>query len=213
MAVDAAGLTVPAATDPFDPQGDVVALANSLQSSIIIPVANVTARTALQSAISWTPTPDRPLRVYRADAPTGARVEWSDGNVWRTEGESTPTTITPAANLAAPSDSTLATVRRQGNVVMVSGGQIQRASGAGTQTFNSGTTIPIASISTVGLRPAVPQVAISSAHAGSGDIASLGEVYVATDGTISWRGQTTFTLNTGPAHWIAIPPMLWVSAT
>lgn len=83
MASSEGGVTVPAGTDPFDPQGDMVALANSLKSRIVVPVANTTERTALAAAISWSPSSEEPLRVNRADAAVGLRDEISyDGTSW-----------------------------------------------------------------------------------------------------------------------------------
>jgi hypothetical protein len=87
MASTPTGISVPAGGDPFDPAGDMVKLANSLRSRIVVPVANVTARTALLAAISWTPSAVEPLRVSRADAPAGRRDELTyDGTNWRTVG-------------------------------------------------------------------------------------------------------------------------------
>jgi hypothetical protein len=83
MATTPTGVTVPAGADPFDPQGDMVDLANSLRSRIVVPVPNVTARTALVEAIDWTPSTAEPLRVCRADAPAGRRDEITyNGTDW-----------------------------------------------------------------------------------------------------------------------------------
>lgn len=59
---------------PFDPTG--IALADSLEGRVFVPVANVTERDAL--AATFVPAPGKPLLVYRADAPVGARFEVSE---------------------------------------------------------------------------------------------------------------------------------------
>lgn len=81
MATTASGLIVPAGSDPFDPQGDMVDLANSFRSRIRVPVANQTARDLLLSQIDWSPTGGQPLRVTRGDT---AAHEHHDGIDWRT---------------------------------------------------------------------------------------------------------------------------------
>lgn len=82
MAQTELGIEVPAGSDAFDPQGDMVTLADSLRSRVIVPVPNVTARTALAAAIGWTPTAAEPLRVWRGDATPTPREEWYDGTRW-----------------------------------------------------------------------------------------------------------------------------------
>lgn len=82
MALNSLGVDVPAATDVFDPDGDMRALASSLAGRIIVPVANVTERDALAASVS--PTPSKPLYVHRIDAPSYARLEWTeDGSTWQ----------------------------------------------------------------------------------------------------------------------------------
>ncbi|NKY08956.1 hypothetical protein [Cellulomonas hominis] len=113
MASTATGITVPAGGDPFDPQGDMVDLANSLRSRIAVPVVNATARTALLAAIDWTPTAAEPLRVWRGDALPAPREEWYDGTRWHviadtTLGRSRLTTTPTVAG--TPSWTTLASV-------------------------------------------------------------------------------------------------------
>ncbi len=99
MATDSLGITVPAGGDAFDPQGDMVALANSMRSRVIVPVANTTARTALVAAIAWTPSASEPLRVSRADAAAGRQDEITrdGGATWLVVAEATPwANYTPA---------------------------------------------------------------------------------------------------------------------
>lgn len=84
MATSELGMTVPAGTDAFDPQGDMVAMANSFKSRVVVPVANTTARAALVAAISWAPSASEPLHVWRADATTGQQHEiTTNGTTWR----------------------------------------------------------------------------------------------------------------------------------
>ena len=93
MATNAAGIEIPAALDPFDPQGDMVELANSLGGLVIIPVPNITARDALVAGLGWTPTANRPLWVRRADAARLEHVEVTvDGSTWASY---SPTTRNP----------------------------------------------------------------------------------------------------------------------
>lgn len=80
MAVTATGIEVPAGSDPFDPAGDMVDLANSLRSRIVVPVANATERSALIAAIDWTPSSAEPLRVWRANAAVGWQEEITTDN-------------------------------------------------------------------------------------------------------------------------------------
>lgn len=80
MATTPGGIVVPAGSDPFDPRGDMVDLANSMRSRLVYPVANATARDALLAALDWTPTANEPLKVDRAD--TG-RIERNDGTAWK----------------------------------------------------------------------------------------------------------------------------------
>ncbi|WP_282946938.1 hypothetical protein [Cellulomonas endometrii] len=81
MATTASGILVPAGSDPFDPAGDMVDLANSLRGRIAVPVPNATARDALLTAIDWTPTTSDPLVVRRGDTRivevyTGVTAGW-----------------------------------------------------------------------------------------------------------------------------------------
>lgn len=79
MATTPTGLTVPAGTDAFDPDGDMRTLAGSLEGRIIVPVPNVTARDALAAALS--PSPAEPLIVRRID--TGIIEECTGLPTWR----------------------------------------------------------------------------------------------------------------------------------
>lgn len=81
MATTATGIEVPAGGDAFDPQGDMVDLANSLRSRIRVPVANGTARTSLLAAITWAPSALEPLRVWREDL--GVEEMTTNGSTWR----------------------------------------------------------------------------------------------------------------------------------
>lgn len=80
MTKNALGIEVPAGGDAFNPQGDMVEMAASMDGRIIVPVPNTTARDAL--AASLIPTVDKPLYVLRADAAPSPCVEWSDGTRW-----------------------------------------------------------------------------------------------------------------------------------
>jgi hypothetical protein len=83
MATTTEGLTVPTGGDAFDPQGDMVTLANGFQSRIVVPVANTTERASLLAAISWTPSAEEPLRVSRGDADPGRELEYTtDSTNW-----------------------------------------------------------------------------------------------------------------------------------
>lgn len=84
MASTATGLVVPAATDDFVPQVDLVALAQSMRSRIIVPVPNASGRDTLVTAISWTPSTLEPLRVWREDL--GIEEYTTNGSTWRPRG-------------------------------------------------------------------------------------------------------------------------------
>lgn len=84
MATTSTKVTVPAGTDLFDPQGDMVDLAESLGPLVTITVANTTERNALPGLITWTPSTSQPLRVWRANATPGQEVEYTtDGTTWK----------------------------------------------------------------------------------------------------------------------------------
>lgn len=79
------GLTVPQASDAYQPDADIRTLADSLAGKVIVPVANEAERAALVASLTWTPSPSRPLYVHRADAGTGLELEvTTSGTVWRT---------------------------------------------------------------------------------------------------------------------------------
>lgn len=99
MPITNTGLDVPAASDAFDPQVDIVALATSLNPRIVVPVANVSARTALAAALA--PTPSAPLFVFRADANPGNGLEYtSDGTAWRALAPSASGKVTASTDAA-----------------------------------------------------------------------------------------------------------------
>ncbi|WP_087507935.1 hypothetical protein [Cellulomonas iranensis] len=81
MARNTIGVEVPAGTDAFDPQGDMVELGGSLAGRVVVPVTNVADRAQVAAALS--PTPATPLYVHRADAPVGLELERTiDGTTW-----------------------------------------------------------------------------------------------------------------------------------
>ena len=83
MATNDLGVEIPAGTDAFDPQGDMVAQANSLRSRIIVPVANATERASLLGVIDWSPSQEEPLHVTRGDADPGREHEYTtNGTDW-----------------------------------------------------------------------------------------------------------------------------------
>ncbi len=77
MAQNALGVEVPAGTDAFDPQGDMVQLADSLSGRVIVPVTNAAARQALLA--SEGSSEDDPLLVAQQD--DGAYMQ-HDGTRW-----------------------------------------------------------------------------------------------------------------------------------
>lgn len=83
MAQNAIGVEVPAGSDAFDPQGDMVELGDSLAGMVVVPVANTTARAALVSSLGWSPSSSRPVYVHRGDAPAGRELEYTtNGSDW-----------------------------------------------------------------------------------------------------------------------------------
>lgn len=90
MATTASGVTVMGtdpSTVPLVPlQDHFNNLGASLDGKIIVYVANATARSALVTALAaagYTVDASHPLVVYRADAPSYARLETYDGTTWR----------------------------------------------------------------------------------------------------------------------------------
>lgn len=78
MARNPLDVEVPAGTDAFDPQGDMVELGDSLKGHVVIPAPNQAARLALLTSVGS--SADDPLIVRQGD--TG--VYWEhDGTAWR----------------------------------------------------------------------------------------------------------------------------------
>ncbi|WP_281860245.1 hypothetical protein [Salana multivorans] len=118
MALNELELTVPLDSDAFDPSGDMRALATSLGGSIIVPVANTTARSALVAGLGWTPTPARPLYVHRADAGVGRGIEYTtDGTTWTRPGSAY---AAPAGNDFASVSATVAATIETSNLAAAS---------------------------------------------------------------------------------------------
>lgn len=76
MTKNALGVEVPAGSDAFDPQGDMVELGASLAGRLVVPVANATARDALLAAVGA--TSDVPLLAWRSDT-RQVEVSWGSG--------------------------------------------------------------------------------------------------------------------------------------
>lgn len=94
MATNAIGVEVPAGTDVFDPQGDMVDLADSLEGRVILPVANSAARDALAAALS--PSATEPLIVRYS---SGLIQSTTDGTTWVNHSQAaTSSTLTTTAN-------------------------------------------------------------------------------------------------------------------
>lgn len=76
-------ITVPAGTDLYNLAPDLKTMAES--ATVIIPVADTTARAAVVAAT--TPSATNPLYVHRADGTTGFELEVSeDGTAWHPVG-------------------------------------------------------------------------------------------------------------------------------
>lgn len=75
MATTTSGAIVPAVLDPFDPQGDMVDLAGSINHVIRVPNAGVATSVATTLAAS----PSAPVLLWQADAPAGARLRMYTG--------------------------------------------------------------------------------------------------------------------------------------
>lgn len=73
-----------------NPTGDAVSraswvLAPLLSINDIVPVTSTTDRSAVVAGIGYVPSINRPLFVFRADAPAGREVEYTtNGTTWRT---------------------------------------------------------------------------------------------------------------------------------
>lgn len=73
MATDAVGTTVPAGSDEFDPQGDMVDMAASMWGMLVIPVANTTARSTVGASLDAAGV--TACIFNRADATDGQNLE------------------------------------------------------------------------------------------------------------------------------------------
>jgi hypothetical protein len=208
------GIVVPAGSDPFDPQGDMVDLANSLRSRIIVPVTNKTARAALAAAIGWVPTVGEPLRVSRADAPDGARLEYTeDGTTWRTlpmPGAWADIPLTSgyqpyAAGYSRPQ------IRRVGDEIEVSSGIVGYSSSA---ALTAGTIYTINNTSplTTDLAPESTIVA-EAAILHYGGVPTFAEVRVTSAGAVIFIPGSSGTLTGTTTSWLGIPAMRWPART
>ena len=140
MATSARKHTIPAALETPRRQAIVDGFASV---NDIVPVANVTERAQLLAGLGWTPSATRPLVISRADAPDGARFEYTmDGSVWRALGGDARANISSGAFGAGWSAVSGAgnapRVRRQGNMVFLFG-SMSVGSGA---SMNDILTIP-----------------------------------------------------------------------
>jgi len=178
MPITDTGLVVPAATDAFDPQGDMVDLANSTTGRIVVPVANVAERTALAGKVA--PTLGRPLLVFRADAPAGRNLEYStDGTTWTVvpagdSGVQTPTLINGWTAYGSPYQ--VPVVQKVGGIVYIDG--MFRSTGGSVQNQTVG-TLP------VGCRPAARL--FRAAVTPPGTVAANTEIFP--DGTFTQGGS------------------------
>lgn len=92
------GMSVPIGTDDFDPEGAIGALATSLESMVIVTVANEAVRDAL--ADTHSPTLAEPLFVYRADFD---RIEYTtNGDTWTSPGVGPMVFVARAASASLP---------------------------------------------------------------------------------------------------------------
>lgn len=76
MSKNALGIEVPAGSDSFDPQGDMVEMGASFAGRVVVPVANAADRDTLLAAVGA--TPDVPLLVWRNDT-RQVEVSWGSG--------------------------------------------------------------------------------------------------------------------------------------
>lgn len=164
MATSTTGIAVPAAGDPFDPDGDMREMAASLDTRTIVPVPNEAARTALVSALVAAgrgPNGSRPLYVDRADAPAGLRLEVTyNGTTWAPYAAG-DTGWVPCVN-SSGFISTGLYLRKIGLVVHVRGQVTPAADGSFTSAFKSIAALPgvfRASTVTRGLHPGVSNTA------------------------------------------------------
>lgn len=139
MATTPTGLTVPAGTDAFDPDGDMRTLAGSLEGRIIVPVPNVTARDALSALVS--PSASEPLYVHRQDATLGRQLErTTNGTTWTTvpgeTGDALPLLTGYGAFEGPPA------FRCLGSRVFATGGVVRTAGNA-----NIGASVPFGVVS------------------------------------------------------------------
>jgi len=94
VATSTTKITGPAGTDLFDPQGDMVTLAESAGPGLLVPVANLTERNALPGLIPRTPSAATPLRVWRENAAPSSQIEYTiDGTTWRPQVLAPPYTV------------------------------------------------------------------------------------------------------------------------
>lgn len=164
----------------------------SLEGRLIVPVPNVAARDALVA--SFGPTAQKPLVVFRADAPAHLKVEYTtNGTTWTSAGGSDSGWMAPASVAGAWSGSqTTLRSRRVGQLVSLRGflGPADSTAAAGSHnqvaTLASGHRPPAGftyrwAVSTW-VSGATPNAYKASAEVA---INASGEVYVYTNETIT----------------------------
>lgn len=108
MAVDASGLQVPAAVDPFDPPADFAALATSLRGRVVVPVANAAARASLLAALVADGTPATATRPALCDV--GGVIQRHDGGAGWVRVSDGPLTVAATRTPGAKTIPALGTV-------------------------------------------------------------------------------------------------------
>ena len=153
MATTASGLTIPG-TSPTTTAATPIQehwnnLGKSLNGRVVVPVASVTARAALVSALTaegYTISASNPLYTHRADATVGSELEVTvNGTSWRTV-PSTDPWITHAATLSGfgVGSGTASTIwRREGDLVRLRYAFVFGVSA--TAPTNPRFTLPVAS--------------------------------------------------------------------
>lgn len=211
MATTPTGITVPAGTDPFDPDGDMRDLAGSLEGRIIVPVANKDERAAVAAAVS--PTAAEPLLTWRTDAPAGARLETTeDGATWRTiAAQTAPIDLPLLTGWSAYSPFAVPRLQVAGNRVTLIGGMVGRSAAANLTALQEYQLAGPGAVPVGMLPPAAENR--GGGWLQNGTAVTNAQVRIQTDGSVTYIPISAISLTVGGIRgYLLVPDISWTRA-
>lgn len=186
MATDAVGITVPAGSDEFDPQGDMVDMAASMWGMLVIPVANTTDRATKGASLDAAGV--TACIFNRADATDGLNLELcldtsAPGTVYAVDarGKTAWTAITAASGYTSAAYSRLDFSGGLGELEL-----------AGSISINAGNLVRATTIGTVTSTHRPVTTRRPAATVGNGSTTSTGTgAIISSTGTIQLTSDNT----------------------